>query len=209
MLRIAGSACALLLSSAGAGAAAATPDECHALRKHGHRAEAQSCFQSLDASRAIPTCAPKVFWGLEHYEDANNEFRAAVAQSDKNAHVSGSLGPLDAREIQQSEDADNLFKEALDATIQRTPMPTSVWRSSARTDSTEKAVAWASKAIELDPKLVEAHELLANLYLEDSDTKKAIAEADKALEISPDALDAMAIHAAIEASRRPLAGCVV
>ena len=45
---------------------------------------------------------------------------------------------------------------------------------------------------------MEAHELLANLYLEDSDTKKATAEADKAIEISPDALDAMAIHAAVE-----------
>ena len=33
-----------------------------------------------------------------------------------------------------------------------------------------KAAEYASKALELDPKLVEAHELLANLALEDADT---------------------------------------
>ena len=39
------------------------------------------------------------------------------------------------------------------------------------------------EGVELDPKLVEAHELMANLALEDDDTKKAVAEADKALAI--------------------------
>ena len=68
-----------------------------------------------------------------------------------------------------------------------------------------KAVAEVRKALEFDPKLVEAHELLANLELEDSDPKSATEEADEALKISPEALDAMAIHAAIEvlADRSP------
>ncbi len=68
-----------------------------------------------------------------------------------------------------------------------------------------KAVEWAKKALELDPKLVEAHELMANLALEDSDTKKAVKQADEAIQLSPDALDAMAIHAAVEllADRSP------
>ncbi len=61
-----------------------------------------------------------------------------------------------------------------------------------------KAIEYTTKAIELDPKLYEAHELMANLQLEDSDQAKASAEADEALKISPEALDAMAIHAAIE-----------
>ena len=54
------------------------------------------------------------------------------------------------------------------------------------------------KALELDPKLVEAHEVMANLMLEDSDTEDAVKEADAALSISSEALDAMAIHAAVE-----------
>ncbi len=68
-----------------------------------------------------------------------------------------------------------------------------------------KAVEWAAKAIELDPKLVEAHEVMATLVLEDSQPDKAVAEADEALKISPEALDAMAIHAAVEllADRSP------
>ncbi len=55
------------------------------------------------------------------------------------------------------------------------------------------------------PKLVEAHELLANLALEDSDPAQAVKEADAALQISADALDAMAIRAAVEllADRSP------
>ncbi len=28
---------------------AATPDDCHTLRKHGHRADAQKCYESLTA----------------------------------------------------------------------------------------------------------------------------------------------------------------
>src|SRR5216684_41044 len=53
--------------------------------------------------------------------------------------------------------------------------------------------------------LYEAHELMANLLLEDSNEAKAFDEADAALKISPEALDAMAIHAAIEtlADRSP------
>ena len=38
-------------------------------------------------------------------------------------------------------------------------------------DSTTKPSNEAKKALELDPKLVEAHELMANLALEDSDTE--------------------------------------
>ncbi len=62
------------------------------------------------------------------------------------------------------------------------------------------------KAIELDPKLVEAHELLASLALEDGryeggDGRGGCGAGDW----MPDALDAMAIHAAAEllADRTP------
>src|SRR5208283_5817478 len=61
-----------------------------------------------------------------------------------------------------------------------------------------KAVEWADKALTLDPKLVEAHELLARLALEDSNPAQATEQADAALKLSSEALDAMAIHAAIE-----------
>ncbi len=68
-----------------------------------------------------------------------------------------------------------------------------------------KAAEYAMKAIELDPKLAEAHELLADLALANDDRETAAAEADKAIALENDALDAMAIHAALEliADRSP------
>jgi tetratricopeptide (TPR) repeat protein len=62
----------------------------------------------------------------------------------------------------------------------------------------DKAAEYATKAIELDPKLAEAHELMADIALTNDDTDMAVAEADKAIALDKDALDAMAIHAAVE-----------
>jgi tetratricopeptide (TPR) repeat protein len=187
-------ASALLIASASL-ASAATPDDCQLLRKHGHRAEAQSCYQSLTQARD-PYTRAEGYWGLAKYDDANNEFRAAVAQSDRNALYRVRWGRL-LHERFNNTDADALFKEALD----RDPKNAQAYVGMALVSADgfdEKAVTWAARAIQLDPKLVEAHELMANLALEDSDTKTAAAEADTAIGLSPDALDAMAIRAAIE-----------
>ena len=176
-------------------ASAATPDDCHTLRKHGRRAEAESCYQSLTQARDAYTRA-EGDWGLGRYDDANREFREAVAGAERNALYRVRWGRL-LHERFNNHDAEDLFKEALDRDPKNAPAYLGLALVSAD-GFDEKALAWASKAIELDPKLVEAHEVMANLFLEDSDTKKASAEADKAMELSPDALDAMAIHAAIE-----------
>ncbi len=181
--------------AAASAAPAATPDDCHALRKHGHRAEAQSCYQSLTQARDAYTRA-EGYWGLAKYDEANNEFRAAVAQSDRNALYRVRWGRL-LHERFNDKDANALFQEALHRDPKNAPAYVGMALVSAD-GFDEKAVEWATRAIQLDPKLVEAHEVMANLALEDSDTKKAAAEADTAIGLSPDALDAMAIHAAIE-----------
>ena len=54
---------------------AATPDDCQCLRKHGQRAEAQACYESLTQARD-PYLRAEGFWGLQNYQQANNEFRA-------------------------------------------------------------------------------------------------------------------------------------
>jgi tetratricopeptide (TPR) repeat protein len=61
-----------------------------------------------------------------------------------------------------------------------------------------RALEYVGKAIALNPQLVKAHELLAELSLENDDTAQAIRQADDAIAISGDALDAMAIHAAVD-----------
>ncbi len=181
---------------------AATPDDCHALRKHGHRAEAQKCYESLSAARD-PYLRAEGYWGMEMYQEANNQFRIAVAQSPANAMVRVRWGRL-MHERFNNTDAANLFKEALGKDAKNAQAYYGLALVSAD-GFDSKAVEYTGKALELDPKLVEAHELKANLLLEDSDEGKAFAEADEALKISPEALDAMAIHAAIEvlADRSP------
>ena len=66
------------------------------------------------------------------------------------------------------------------------------------TISTPKANEFATKALETDPKLYQAHELMAKVALEDDNHKKAGEEADAALAIQPDAVDAIAIKASID-----------
>ena len=175
---------------------AATPDDCHALRKHGHRAESQKCYESLTAAHD-PYLRAEGLWGTEMYQEANNQFRIAVAQSPANAMVRVRWGRLMHERFNNTEAA-NLFKEAL----QKDPKNAQAYLGLAVVSADgfdSKALEYAAKALELDPKLVEAHELKANLLLEDSDHGKAFIEADEALKISAEALDAMAIHAAIEA----------
>src|SRR5439155_18604403 len=52
---------------------AATPSDCWTLTRHGKRAEAVACYQSL-AATADHYLRAEGLWGLEQYQDANNEF---------------------------------------------------------------------------------------------------------------------------------------
>jgi cellulose synthase operon protein C len=181
---------------------AATPNDCQTLNQHGHRAEAKTCYESLTQARE-PYLRAEGDWGLKMYEQANGEFRTAVAQSPGNALYRVRWGRL-MHERFNNTDAEDLFNEALK--IDPGNAPAYVGLALVSADGfDDKAVEYAGKAIGLDPKLVEAHELMANLALEDSDTKLATAEADEALKLSPDAFNAMAIHAAMEilANRSP------
>jgi len=90
----------------------ATPEDCRALGKHGRRAEAQKCYESLSAARD-PYLRAEGYWGMEKYEEANNQFRVAVAQSPANASYRVRWGRL-MHERFNNTDADNLFKEALE-----------------------------------------------------------------------------------------------
>jgi len=174
----------------------ATPDDCHALRKHGHRAEAEQCYQSLTTARD-PYLRAEGYWGTENYQEANNQFRIAVAASPANAMYKVRWGRL-FHERFNNTDAANLFQEALQKDSKNAQAYYGLALVSAD-GFDNKAIEYVTKAIDIDPKLFEAHELLASLLLEDSDEAKAFEQADEALKISPEALDAMAIHAAIEA----------
>ena len=187
------------------GAAAVAPGEpvrCRLFEKHGHRTEARTCFNALTQS-STPYLRAEGLWGLHEYTRANEEFRAAVAQSDRNATYRVRWGRM-LHERFNNQDALDLFKEAL----LRDPKNAQAFLGLAfiSADGYDNgSIEWAHKALQADPQLSEAHELLASLALEDSDSAQAAAEADAALKTSADALDAMAVHATIEllADRSP------
>jgi cellulose synthase operon protein C len=181
---------------------AAAPERCQSLEKHGRRGEAQSCFRDLVRAGSAYLRA-EGYWGLHSYEQANEEFRAAVAQSQSNALYRVRWGRM-LHERFNNQDAQDLFKEAL----QRDPKNAQAYLGLALVSADgfdNGAIQNARHALQLDPRLAAAHELLANLALEDSDSAQAAAEADQALQLAQDALDAMAVHASIEvlADRSP------
>src|SRR5580698_1698815 len=182
--------------------AANSPDDCRVLRKHGEQTQAKSCYESLVRSDSAYFRA-EGYWGLEQYDQANEEFRVATAAPDSDPLYKVRWGMLLHQRFNNT-DAVALFQEAL----QKDPKNARAYLglSIVSADGFDgKATDYVSRALVLDPKLVEAHEFAANLALEDADTEHALAEADEALRLSPDALNAMAIHASVEllADRSP------
>ena len=182
--------------------ATVSPQQCRELSHVGRLKDASACYESLTQSSQHYFRA-EGFWGLRKYDQANLEFRDAVAQDDKNALYRVRWGML-LHERFNNTDAADLFNEAL----QRDPKNAQACLGLALVSADgfdDRAIEWATKAVAFDSKLAAAYELMASLALEDSDPTNAGVEADLALKISPGALDAMAVHAAIEllADRSP------
>jgi tetratricopeptide (TPR) repeat protein len=176
-------------------AQAAEPADCWTLRKHGHRSEAQTCFAALTRS-ADPYARAEGFWGQEQWQQANEQFRLATQPENSKALYKVRWGMLLHERFNDGEAAD-LFREALSKDSSNAEAYVGLATVSAETFN-GKATEFAAKAIELDPKLAGAHELLADLALANDDRDVAGAEADKAIALESDALDAMATRAAIE-----------
>ncbi|MGA1981411.1 MAG: tetratricopeptide repeat protein [Acidobacteriaceae bacterium] len=200
----------LLLMLAPAGecfAATATPDGCRALRLHGKKAEATDCFEALAHSGDAYQMA-EGYWGLAEgsgapwdqtkqlWEQANEEFKVAVAQPKSPALWKVRWGML-FYERSQPPDAAAEFNDAL----AEDPGNAQAYLGLAMLGADgfdEKAEEYIAKAIALDPKLVAAHELAANLLLEDAKPDEAVKEANTAIALNPDALNAMATLAAAD-----------
>lgn len=169
--------------------------DCRALARTGRQTESKACFQRL-TSAPSPALRAEGFWGIANYKEANEQFRAAVAAQPKNADLRVRWGRLFLERFQKAE-AQQLFKEALE--INPNHAGATLGMALIASDGFDKrAVELAGKALEFDPKLLEAQELLAKLALEDNDIEKAIAESDKAMKMSPHALEAMAVRASMD-----------
>jgi tetratricopeptide (TPR) repeat protein len=135
-------------------------------------------------------------WKAKRYDDANNVFRALVGAQPNNPDYKVRWGRLLLERFNKKDSAD-LFNEALEIKKDHAGALLGLALVAAE-DFENQAVKLAHKALEADPKLLEAQELLARLALEDTNEKLAIEEADKAIAMSPRALDAMSIRAAID-----------
>ena len=135
-------------------------------------------------------------WKARQFQDANNAFRALVARYPDNPDYKARWGRLLLERNNPPEAAD-LFKEALE--IKKDHAGALLGLALVAADSFEgSAEGLARKALDADPKLLEAQELLARLAMEDNNETKATDEARKALAIDPNSVQAKAVLASID-----------
>jgi tetratricopeptide (TPR) repeat protein len=186
--------CGLFL--VGLSLSAQTLDTCREMRHRGKLQEESGCYVKLAAASQDPYIRAEADWALRLFQDANNEFRAAVKAQPKNADYKVRWGRM-YLERMQLKDAQDLFLEALD--IKDTHAGAILGLALVASEGFEgKAAELARKALEVDPKLVEARVLLGSIALEDNDPRKAAEEAQKALVLDPESIEAMAICATID-----------
>ena len=138
----------------------------------------------------------QALWKARKYQDANNEFRALVAKYPTNPDYRVQWGRM-YFEHWQPDVASDLFNEALKLK-ENHPGALLGLALVAAENFEGRAEQLAKKALEADPKLTEAQELLARLALEDNNNPKAIEEAQKALAIDSNSVQGKAILATID-----------
>ena len=138
----------------------------------------------------------EAFWKARRYQDANNEFRALVARYPKNPDYRVRWGRM-YLEHWQPNIASDLFKEALEIKADHAGALLGLALVAAE-NFEGQGEALARKALEADPKLLEAQELLARIALEDNNNRKATEEANKALALEPRSVEGKAILATID-----------
>lgn len=168
---------------------------CWTLRNQGNTVDSTSCFVALMAEKS-PALVAEGLWGMGKYQESMKEFDLALEVYPDDPYVRIRFGELFFSRFNKAE-AVKLISEALDLDKGNAQGMMALARILSK-GFDPKAVDLATKAAEADPAMYQAHELLAQLALENSDEKKAVEEANKALSIEPKSLHAMATLGAIE-----------
>ena len=138
-------------------------------------------------------------WHKRDFKAAYAVFQALVAQHPDNLEYKVLWGRMfmDHGDRDDLDDASTQFKEVLkvDKANPGALLGLALMAADAYDGGAEKL---ARQAIEADPKLLEAQELLARLALEDNNDSKATAEARKSLAIDPRSIVGKAILASID-----------
>ena len=183
-----------LLSAAAAPVQSGPVQKCRELKHHGSAAAA-ACFTGLTRNGSAFERA-EGYLGLDNFDQANAEFRSAYRAQPSSAEVKAEWGRMFFEHYQPS-DAAKLYAEAIQTDPNYAPAYLGLARIFAQRFD-KRAVELAGQALEHDPQMAAAHELLAYLALEDDNRKLANEEAQKALSISGDSLDAMAVLASMD-----------
>ena len=139
------------------------------------------------------------FLGTNGEPGANDIFRALVELYPTNANIRVRWGRmfLDHGTADDVQNASDLFHEAL--AIKKDDADAELGLALIAADEfSGNAEKYARQALEWDPKLLEAQELLARIALEDNNNEKATKEAKKALEIDANSPVAKGILASID-----------
>ncbi|HUD98428.1 MAG TPA: tetratricopeptide repeat protein [Bryobacteraceae bacterium] len=144
--------------------------------------------QTLDQAESL--------WKQHRYQEAEHAFESLVAAHPRNAEYRVQMGRLFLERFNATEAA-KLFNEALAIQPKQADALLGLALVAAQTFEAQ-ATYFAHQALDADPHLVEAQELLARLELEDNDPVKAAEEAHKALAMSRNAIQAKAILATID-----------
>ncbi len=146
--------------------------------------------------RAQSLSEAETLWRQHDYTGAGHVFEGLLKAEPQNATYKVRYAQL-LYERFNLPDAQGLFAEALKID----PKNTTALLGEAQifADNFDpRANDLAAKALEADPKLYQAHELMAKAALEDDNRMKAESEADAALAIQPEAIDAIAVKASID-----------
>ena len=144
--------------------------------------------QTLDQAVAL--------WHARRFKEANDVFKALELKDPKNPDTKVAWGRM-MLDHAQPNDAQDLFGEALEIKKDHAGALMGL-ALIASTNFEARASDLAKKALESDPKLVEAQELLAKIALEDNDNPKATEEAKKALAMDTNSVQGKAILATID-----------
>ncbi|HEY7387667.1 MAG TPA: tetratricopeptide repeat protein [Bryobacteraceae bacterium] len=138
----------------------------------------------------------EALWKAHRYQDAATAFDALLARNPKDADLRVRWGRM-LMDRAYFKEAGEQFNAALQIKKDYPPALLGLALGFAD-DFDQRAIALAKKALDGDPKLVEAQELLARMALEDNDNPRAIDEAKKALAINPNSVEARAVLASID-----------
>jgi tetratricopeptide (TPR) repeat protein len=152
---------------------------------------------ALPAQFPVPTLdRAESLWKEHRYDESKNVFEALIAAHPRNAEYRVRFGRLFLERFNGPEAA-KLFNEALEIEPKQAGALLGLALVAAEGFEAQ-ASYFAQRALEADPHMVAAQELLARLALEDNDPAKATEEAHKALDMSANATQAKAILATID-----------